>query len=196
MEVKGRIKRWGNSAAVRLAMDDLRKGRLHFDQEVKLLIIPRRDVISETFGIFESLRTKSGQRMKNEIRKDLHGMWVKLYFLDSYAILEIVFGNRAYKQFRRARVITSKLNLFEVHYRLLRDLGLKKANLVLVKYVRYAVDFETKDIIEASKLKLKEKKRKLSMVDCLGYVIAREHGARFLTGDREFENLKNVVFVK
>lgn len=73
-EVRGKIKKWGNSAAIRLAKKDLRRFKLRLDQDVKVMIMPKTDVISETFGMFKGLRKKSGQRMKDEIRKELHGM--------------------------------------------------------------------------------------------------------------------------
>jgi uncharacterized protein len=56
------------------------------------------------------------------------------------------------------------------------------------------VDVFAEDIIKASDLK--RKKRKLSIPDCIGYVVAKREGAKFLTGDKEFENFSNVEFVK
>ena len=34
------------------------------------------------------------------------------------------------------------------------------------------------------------------MVDCIGYMTAKRLGVKFLTGDREFEGMDNVEFVK
>ncbi len=34
------------------------------------------------------------------------------------------------------------------------------------------------------------------MTDCIGYIFAKQLGIKFLTGDKEFENLDNVEFVK
>ena len=34
------------------------------------------------------------------------------------------------------------------------------------------------------------------MTDCIGYILAKNIGIKFLTGDKEFENLDNVEFVK
>ena len=42
----------------------------------------------------------------------------------------------------------------------------------------------------------KNKKKKLSMTDCISYFQAKELGIKFLTGDKEFQNLENVEFVK
>jgi PIN domain nuclease of toxin-antitoxin system len=121
---------------------------------------------------------------------------MEVFYLDSYAIIEIVKGNKNYEKYKGAKFITSKVNLFEVHYKLLREDGLELANSVVRSCQKFVIDFDVKDIIEGSKFKLREKERKLAMADCLGYVIARNNDARFLTGDKEFKDLENVEFVK
>ena len=40
------------------------------------------------------------------------------------------------------------------------------------------------------------RKQDLSMTDCVGYVVAKRLGVKFLTGDKEFRNFQNVEFVK
>ena len=44
--------------------------------------------------------------------------------------------------------------------------------------------------------RLKWKDRGVSITDCVGYIMAREMGIKFLTGDKEFEGLEGVEFVK
>ena len=58
--------------------------------------------------------------------------------------------------------------------------------------------FDIKDSIikEANEFKAKNRKLKLSYVDCIGYVLARSFGVKFLTGDEGFRNIENVEFVK
>ena len=46
------------------------------------------------------------------------------------------------------------------------------------------------------RFKIKNIKRSLSYADCIGYIIALRYGIKFLTGDKEFETLENVEFVK
>jgi len=43
---------------------------------------------------------------------------------------------------------------------------------------------------------MKSNKSNLSYVDCIGYILAKELKVGFLTGDREFEGMDNVEFVK
>jgi PIN domain nuclease of toxin-antitoxin system len=38
--------------------------------------------------------------------------------------------------------------------------------------------------------------KKLSTIDCAGYAVSRRQKIPFLTGDREFEDIKEVAFVR
>ena len=51
-------------------------------------------------------------------------------------------------------------------------------------------------IIEAMYFRAKNKNKKFSMADCISYFMAKNLGIKFLTGDKEFEGLENVEFVK
>ena len=54
------------------------------------------------------------------------------------------------------------------------------------------------DYVNAALLRQEARRRgkNLSLIDCLGYVIARRLNIPFLTGDREFEDMDNVEYVK
>jgi len=39
-------------------------------------------------------------------------------------------------------------------------------------------------------------KKKLSTIDCVGYAVSRRQKIPFLTGDHEFEDIKDVEFVR
>ena len=43
---------------------------------------------------------------------------------------------------------------------------------------------------------LKTTHRKLSIPDAIGYTVARRLNIKFLTGDKDFEGMENVEFVK
>lgn len=58
------------------------------------------------------------------------------------------------------------------------------------------MDYDQNVIEGASRFKLQYKKRNLSMTDCIGYILAKKLGIKFLTGDKEFEDMENVEFVK
>ncbi|MBU0958442.1 MAG: hypothetical protein KKB31_00715, partial [Nanoarchaeota archaeon] len=50
--------------------------------------------------------------------------------------------------------------------------------------------------INATKFKFKNRKDGLSYTDCIGYILSKELGIKFLTGDKKFKNKSNVEFVK
>ncbi|MCD6139315.1 MAG: PIN domain-containing protein [Deltaproteobacteria bacterium] len=122
------------------------------------------------------------------------------FFADTYAIIEILKGNKNYAYYSELKLGTTKCNLLELAYALVRDHGKSKALEVLsyVKTQLKIVDFTDEDMVNAAefRLRMRRKGRKPSMVDCLGYVIAKRLNVKFLTGDNEFEGLKNVEFVK
>lgn len=118
------------------------------------------------------------------------------FFFDSYAIIEFLRGNPSYSRFSSVSPVTTKLNLFEVCCALLREAPVQRAGGFLWNYWSFATDFNESVVLEAAVLRLKLKGRKLSMTDCIGYVLSRHLGMRFLTGDEQFKDLPNVEFVK
>ena len=120
----------------------------------------------------------------------------EIYFFDSYAIIEIILGNENYKKYLNSIILTTKLNLFEVFYALLKDVGEKEADLCLDKYYEFVIEFNKDIIKKAAGFRLQNKKRNLSMTDCIGYTLANAYGIKFLTGDNEFKNMENMEFVK
>lgn len=119
-----------------------------------------------------------------------------VFFFDSYAILEVLRGSKNYEKYKECIIVTAKLNLFEVFYSMLKGLEEKDYNDLFQKYYEVAIDFDLDVIKEAAKFRLRYKKNNLSMTDCIGYMLAKKWRIRFLTGDKEFENMENVEFVK
>ncbi len=119
-----------------------------------------------------------------------------LYFFDSYAIIEVFNGNPLYKNYALCNPIFTKLNIYEVYYYLLRERNETTANKFIIHFRNSIKEFNLFTVIKAAKFKLFYKNKKFSMVDCIGYVMARNLEIPFLTGDREFEGLPNVEFVR
>lgn len=120
----------------------------------------------------------------------------EIYFFDTYALIEIIKGNKNYNKYLNANMVLSKLNLFELFYALLKEADEKTATFMLNKYYEFITEFDKTIIEKAARFRFIYKKNKFSMVDCIGYAIANELGVKFLTGDKEFVNLENVEFVK
>jgi uncharacterized protein len=119
-----------------------------------------------------------------------------VFFFDSYALIELYKGNLNYEKYKKAKVITSYLHVFETYYSLIREHKEEEISHFYKTIKNFCINLNFEWIPKASKFKQIHKKRDLSYADCLGYVIANELGVKFLTGDKEFENLPNVEFVK
>src|SRR3989338_4421545 len=104
------------------------------------------------------------------------------YFFDTYAIIEIIGGNMKYKPYTLAGIVVTKLNLFELLYAITRLYNKEVATEYLNKYKQFAMDFDENDIESA--VEVKNSNKKLSMTDCIGYVVALRNNIKFLTGDR------------
>ncbi len=119
-----------------------------------------------------------------------------VFFFDSYALIEIYKGSFNYEKYKKAKVVTSYLHVFEVYYNLIKEHREEEIFDFFKTIKNFCINLKFEWIPKASKFKQIYKKRDLSYADCLGYAIAEELGIRFLTGDKEFEDLPNVEFVK
>ncbi len=119
------------------------------------------------------------------------------FFFDSYALIEIYEKNLNYEKYAKANVVTSYFQVYEVYHSLIRN-GYSKEEIKdffeFLQNLCTELDFDW--IPKSVEFRKEHKKRELSYSDCLGYVIARELNIKFLTGDKEFEDLPNVEFVK
>lgn len=123
---------------------------------------------------------------------------LKSFFYDTYALVSIQQGKESYDRYVDCGISTTRLNLMEAYYQLLRDTDGTTAGVYYDGALRHAVDFTDSDIKSAMKfrLEMKRKGKNLSYTDALGYTVSLRLKLRFLTGDREFEGLQNVEFVK
>jgi predicted nucleic acid-binding protein len=118
------------------------------------------------------------------------------HFFDSYAIIEITGQNPNYAVFRDEAIITTALNIAETHYILTGKAGEEAADEIIDNLDVSLLEFTKSIAVEASKLRHKHKKQKMSYADCLGYIAALKHGLKFLTGDDAFKGMADVEFVK
>ena len=124
-------------------------------------------------------------------------MELSSFFFDTYAFFELFKGNPAYKAYAREQaILTTKMNLFELHYHFLGSRGKAIADEIYDYYAQFAVEIDDAAIKLASSFRTLHKKRNLSYIDCLGYSIAKMRKIPFLTGDKQFRDLENVEFVK
>ena len=71
--IKTEVKKWGNSMAVVIPNETVKKEHLKESETITLIIIKEnKNVLKETFGIGKGILKKTGQQMKDEIRKELY----------------------------------------------------------------------------------------------------------------------------
>lgn len=120
----------------------------------------------------------------------------EIYLADTYALIELIGGNRDYQPYLDATLLTTKLNLAELYYHLLREYNAKTADHYLDLYSRITIEVSITSIRNGMALKLKHKHERLSYTDCIAYALAHEIGIRFLTGDEKFKTRANVEYVR
>ena len=118
------------------------------------------------------------------------------YFFDTYALFEIVQGNPRFESFMDIPLTTSFMNLIEFYWALCRDSGDKRARLEYLRLRGACIDILDEDVFEAMRFRLEHRKKRFSYADSIGYILARRKGLRFLTGDRAFQGMENVEFVR
>ncbi len=116
------------------------------------------------------------------------------FFLDTFAIMEIIKGNAKYEKYLDSELFTSLLNLYEMYYNLLKVAD-EKAKDKFFQFKQFLVPMKDEHIFLASKFRIGNIRLNLSYVDALGYTIAKEDGMKFLTGDKAFRKIDNVEFV-
>ncbi|OGJ19899.1 hypothetical protein A3K73_01065 [Candidatus Pacearchaeota archaeon RBG_13_36_9] len=105
--------------------------------------------------------------------------------------------NPNFEKYAKVNAVTSYFQVYEVYHSLIRN-GYSEEDIEdFFEFLQnLCIDLDFDWIPQSVKFRKENKKRELSYADCLGYVIARELNIRFLTGDKEFEDLPNVEFVK
>jgi hypothetical protein len=117
-----------------------------------------------------------------------------MYFYDTYALIEMIRGNHNYERFWNFKAVCIINNLFELHQSLLKQFNKKTADYWIDKFNILEITIE--DIIKSSEFRHKYKVEKLSMTDCIGYIVSKRNKLKFLTGDEKFKNKENVEFVR
>jgi len=119
-----------------------------------------------------------------------------MYFFDTYALFEDIYGNSNYEKYKSFPFKICILNIAEFYAGLLRDFGEKTAVEIYNRFNFDVLEITEKIVIEAVNFRHEHKKQKISLPDAVGYLLAKNYGLKFLTGDKEFEKFDNVEFVK
>ena len=115
-------------------------------------------------------------------------------FLDTYALIEILNGNAAYRS-ELEGAGTSLYHLFELHVQVARLRDEATADSVFGDLRPLAAEVEDADVLAASRFKRAHPKKRLSYADALGYAMAKRRGVPFVTGDAAFRGMEGVRFI-
>jgi len=118
------------------------------------------------------------------------------FVFDTYALIEIIRGNKNYIPYLKATPIINEFIFAELCFNLIREYGIARSSNILNKYIDAIVVPNPKLIQNAMVYRLQHKKSNISMTHCIGYLQAQELRIPFLTGDKEFKDLPYVEFVK
>ena len=120
-----------------------------------------------------------------------------VFFYDSYAVIEYINNNSRFAHyFEENTGILTIFNLVEIYYAVLNHAGKEKADLVFEFLFPITVEPSKETIKEAMRFRWEQKKMKLSYADSIGYKMASERKILFLTGDSQFKDMENVIFIK
>jgi len=117
------------------------------------------------------------------------------FLFDTYALIEILNKNKNYEKYTDVKLIINDFIFAEFCYKLLREKVNHADN--YINEISSAIIHANPELIkEAMAFRIKHITKKLSMTDCISYIMAVRLGIKFLTGDKEFEKFKDVEFVK
>ncbi len=119
-----------------------------------------------------------------------------MHFFDTYALWELIKGNPDYAPYSQEKIVCSIFNAYEFYVTLRKNFDERTARRYTAILNGCLVEISISNVIEAVEMKRMNSRLNLSFIDCLGYIKAKELGIKFLTGDKEFQNMNNVEFVK
>jgi len=121
----------------------------------------------------------------------------KAFFFDTYALIEIGKNNPNYEPYKKdVRIFISMLNLMELAYFLIRENRESEIEEIFNNLSKFAISYNKEILVNTAKMKHQYRKEKLSYIDCIGYLLAKQQNVKFLTGDEKFRDKKGVEFVK
>ncbi|MBI4452451.1 PIN domain-containing protein [Candidatus Woesearchaeota archaeon] len=119
-----------------------------------------------------------------------------MYFFDTYAIMALMEKNPNYDIFKDIKIIACVMNIGEIYNIILREKSKNAADEWFSNISFELLEITPEIIVKAVYFKHLNKKKNISSTDAVGYILSLKHNLKFLTGDRQFENLPNVEFVK
>ena len=101
------------------------------------------------------------------------------FVFDTYALFEIIAGNQNYAKYLESGIIINDFIFAELCYVLNPDKYSKIKDNVK-RYAKHISSVNPEWIEEAMRFRLKWKDRGVSITDCVGYIMAKKLGIKFL----------------
>jgi len=118
-----------------------------------------------------------------------------MYCLDTYALWEIQFENPKYLPLLSKTFVITKWTLIEFYKTLRREFSKEIAEYWVNKLLPFAVDVKIETLTKAVEFQLEMKKLNISLFDAIGYIYSIDNKLKFVTGDKAFKGLKDVLFI-
>ena len=119
-----------------------------------------------------------------------------MYFFDTYAIIALAEKDANYEIFKDVKIITCVMNVGEMYNIILREKSKNAADEWFRNISFELLEITPEIMAESVYFRYINKKKNISSTDAVGYILSLKHDLKFLTGDRQFERLPNVEFVK
>ena len=116
--------------------------------------------------------------------------------LDTYPLIEIAKGNQKFTHLLTEDFIITDITIAEFYYVILQEYDTAIASLWYKKFEHYCKTVPKEILIKAVQFRYANRNKNLSFFDCVGYVFALEEHHTFVTGDKEFKNMKLVLFIE
>lgn len=119
-----------------------------------------------------------------------------MYCLDTYALWEIHLGNPRYSKLLNNEFVVTDWTLAEFYKTMLREYNKSTADYWFKKFIQHVRKVEINVLIKAVLFQHENKRKNMSLFDCVGYMYSLDSDLKFVTGDKEFKNRPNVEFIK
>ena len=119
-----------------------------------------------------------------------------MFYLDTYALVELARANQKFVGYTTQEFVVNDITLAEFYNVILREYDEQTAN-YWFRMIGPNSNPVTKELlIESVKFRRINTAKNFSFFDAVGYIYSLKNGHKFLTGDKEFEGLPSVEFVK
>ena len=115
--------------------------------------------------------------------------------LDTYPLVEIAKGNQKFGHLLEQDFIITEITMAEFYYVILQGYNAATADFWYRKLQHYCVQVPKETLIKGVNFRFENRTKNFSFFDSVGYVFSVEHHHTFVTGDKEFEAMKGVMYL-